>query len=200
MGMFNSAGLMWSSELVGWGSPGRNPTCELLGYYAGKLSAQQGRGALSELQRKRQTLNFWDVPGVYALYKGDTTVYVGQANRIGDRLLAHYRTDHLVGRWDAFSWVSPVDIAEKIDSTKPQDIEQVPLPQGSPVSGSMDKWLDEVEALLILLAKPLDNRQNPSFGDHTWLFTQIRSDHASATQAEMIEQLYNTLVLKQKVP
>lgn len=186
---------MWSAELVGWGYQGPNPTCEMLGYYAAKLAAHQGKGALSEAQRKRQTLNFWGAPGVYVLYKGDATVYVGQATRIGDRLLDHYRKDHLVGRWDAFSWVSPADFIEKIDSSKPQDIEPVPPPGGSPTSASFEKWLDEIEALTILLAKPLDNRQEPKFGDHTWFFTQIRSDHADLTQAEMIEKLYSKIVL-----
>src|SRR5215475_7134005 len=106
MGMLNSAGIMWSPELVGWGSHGSSRTRELLGYYAARLDKHAGRGALPEAQRKRQTLNFWNLPGVYALYKGNTIVYVGQATRIGDRLLSHHRMDHLVGRWDAFSWVS----------------------------------------------------------------------------------------------
>jgi hypothetical protein len=195
MGMFNSAGIMWSPQLVGWGYQGKTPTCELLGYYAAKLTAHAGKGALKEAQRKRQTLNFWGVPGVYALYKGDTVVYVGQATRIGDRLLEHVRKDHLVGRWDAFSWVSPADFVEKIDPTKSLDIEAAPLATGSPVSSSMDAWLNEIEALTILMAKPIDNRQIPSFGAHTWFFTQIRSEHADPTQAEMIEALYTKLVL-----
>ena len=195
MGMLNSAGIMWSPALVGWGYQGSAPTRELLGYYAARLDEHAGRGALPEAQRKRQTLNFWSLPGVYALYKGNTTVYVGQASRIGDRLLSHYRMDHLVGRWDAFSWVSPTDFVERIDTRKPQDIVALPLARGSPASASLYAWLTEVEALVIFIAKPIDNRQIPKPGEHTWFFTQIRSQHADATQAEMIKRLYAKLVL-----
>jgi hypothetical protein len=195
MGMLNSAGLMWSPELVGWGYQASTPTRELLGYYAARLDGHAGRGALPEVQRKRQTLNFWGFPGVYALYKGDTTVYVGQASRLGDRLLSHYRTDHLVGRWDAFSWVSPTEFVERINTMAPRDIEPVPLARRSPTSTSLNAWLTEIEALVILMAKPIDNRQIPKPGDHPRFFTQIRSEHADPTQVEMLEKLYAKLIL-----
>jgi hypothetical protein len=195
MGMLNSAGIMWSPELVGWGYQASTPTRELLGYYAARLDAHAGRGALPDAQRRRQTLNFWSVPAVYALYKGDTTVYVGQATRLGDRLLSHFRTDHLVGRWDAFSWVSPAAFVERIDAAAPRDIVPAPTRRSPPSSASLDAWLTEVEALVILMAKPIDNRQIPRPGNHTRFFTQLRSKHADPTQAEMLEKLYAKLVL-----
>lgn len=198
MAMILCAGANWSPELVGWGSPGPGATSECLGYYAGKLTNHNGRGRLGDEQRKKQTLNFWDVPGIYVLYRGDTVVYVGKSEDggIGARLKQHYQFDHLVGRWDTFSWVSPTPIVEEFpggDETRPaeriklgtvpKDLASIPLPQ----------WLAEIEALSILLARPYDNRQVPDLSKDLWWFTQLRSDHARLTQEQMVAAIYKRM-------
>lgn len=196
MGMIKCAGHMWSPQLVGWGRPGPNPTRELLGYYAGKLTGKTGKGALSAEQRRKQTLDFWSVPGVYILYKGDAVVYVGQATCLGDRLFDHHRNDHLVGRWDSFSWVSTRAINEVPDGTAPGVMDRIEIDQQPPLNvdgGTLEQWLTELEAFAILAARPVDNRQVPNFGNHTWWFLQIRSEHADLSTEEMIELIYEKL-------
>ncbi len=190
MGMFNSAGIMWSPELVGWGSKGGVPTLEIVGYYPKKLG--EGKGALSKSQRERQTLNAWSQPAVYGLYKADRLIYVGQAKRLGDRLLAHHRDDGLVGRWDAFSWVSSSDIKEVVAGGA-TTLEWQPA-QAVPQSSSPEGWLNEIEALGILLGRPTDNGQYPGFGKHTWFLVQLRSQYAAVSHEEMIRALYEKLV------
>ncbi len=191
MGMINCAGMFWSPELVGWGKPGPGATKEIMGYFSGRLDG--GRGALSGEQRERQTRNFWTVPGVYALYRGDAVIYVGQADAIGDRLYAHHRQDHLVGRWDAFSWVSPTPIVQGQDANGNPTV-SLGAPAASPGSATLASWLTEVEALTILFARPVDNRQIPGFGDHAWFFTQWKSEHAELTIDDMIKALHDKLV------
>jgi hypothetical protein len=55
-----------------------------------------------------------------------------------------------------------------------------------------------VEAFGILSARPLDNRQQPRPGGHTWFFTQVLSEHADPTQHDMVAALYEKLVLGSK--
>ena len=167
------AGSNWSPELVGWGSPGRNLNTDLPGYYPKHLTNDPSRGRLGDEQRKRQTLDFWNVPGIYVLYRGDTVVYVGKSDGggIGARLKQHYQTDHLVGRWDTFSWVSPTAIEEVFpsgDTSKPaESIRLGAAPDPIPTQ-ALSGWLTEFEALGILLARPYDNRQVPNPSDDIW--------------------------------
>lgn len=183
MSLINMAGWMWSPELVGWGRPGREPTKEMLGYYAGRLDG--GRGRLSQDARVRQTINVWPVQGVYTLYKGDTLIYVGRGY-LGERLLAHHRQDHLVGRWDAFSWISHYEID---DDNSPLELSAVPQ-----VSANAEEFMRELEALLILMGNPLDNRQDPDFGEHTWWLEQTRSSYADLSQEEMMRAVYDKIL------
>jgi len=198
MAMILCAGANWSPELVGWGSAGPKANTELPGYYAGKLTNVAAKGRLSDDQRKKQTLNFWDVPGIYVLYRGDAVVYVGKSEDggIGARLKQHHQADHLVGRWDTFSWVSPTPVVEVFpgnDATKPAEKIELGLLTTVPTITDLSGWLAEVEALGILLARPLDNRQVPDLSKDIWWFTQVRSEHARLTQEEMIAAIHEKL-------
>ena len=195
MAMILCAGANWSPELVGWGSAGPRANTELLGYYAGKLSNHTPKGRLTDGQREKQSLSFWDVPGIYVLYRGDAVVYVGKSEDggIGARLKQHHQTDHLVGRWDTFSWVSPTPVVEVFpgnDKTKPAEKIVFGTTPTAPGATSVSEWLAEVEALGILLARPLDNRQVPDLSSDLWWFTQVRSKHARLTQEEMLLAIY----------
>lgn len=195
MAMILCAGANWSPELVGWGAPGRTPNQELPGYHAGKLTNHPSKGRLSDAQREKQTINFWDVPGIYVLYRGDAVVYVGKSDDggIGARLKQHHESDHLVGRWDTFSWLSPAPVDEVFpggDKTKPAEKLALGTAPNPPTVASLSAWLSEVEALGILLARPLDNRQVPDLSGDLWWFTQIRSKHAKLTQQEMLTAIY----------
>ena len=170
----------------------------MLGYYAGKLSHHVPRGRLTDEQREKQTLSFWDVPGIYVLYRGDAVVYVGKSEDggIGARLKQHHQVDHLVGRWDTFSWISPTPIVEVFpggDQTKPAEKIELGTPPTAPGATSVSAWLAEVEALGILFARPLDNRQVPDLSRDLWWFTQVRSKHARLTQEEMLSAIYEKI-------
>lgn len=181
MGLFHVGGYFWSPQLVGWGTPGRGATYELKGYYSRRLDGR--RGALSAAQRSRQTLDAWSFPGVYALYKAEVLVYVGQALCLGDRLLQHWRQDHLVGRWDAFSWFSPAKPVEARGGLT------VPEPMPTKTGDSdLEPFLNEMEALAILLGNPLENRQVAQPGEHFWWLTQLRSEHAEETELSALSR------------
>jgi hypothetical protein len=195
MGMIHCAGYNWSPALVGWGSAGPTPNQELLGYYPGKLKNHTPRGRPTAVEQASKTLNFWDVPGIYVLYRGDTVVYVGKSEDggLGFRLKQHHQTDHLVGRWDTFSWVSPAASFEAFpggDKKKPAALALGAAPDPIPIQ-ALSAWLSEIEALLIQLARPYDNSQVPNLGNHVRWFEQLRSKHAVKTQEEMLRAIYD---------
>ncbi len=196
--MILCAGANWSPELVGWGSPGRTLNTELPGYYAGRLETPASKGRLPEAQKVKQTVNVWNVPGIYVLYRADSVVYVGKSEDggIGARLKQHHQTDHLVGRWDTFSWVSPAPILAIFpggDTSQPAERIEIGQVPNSPCAVGLSEWLTEVEALGILLARPIDNRQMPDLSRDLWWLTQVRSQHAELTDAEKLAAVYEKL-------
>jgi hypothetical protein len=176
---------------VGWGKPGPTPTRELCGLYARRLDGK--KGALGTAQRARQTLDFWKEPGVYALYRGDEPIYAGQAEALGERLLAHHQQDHLAGRWDTFSWVSPTEVEEI--ATAASTTLRFKSRASSFDTPHLKAWLDEIEALTIMFAWPMENRQVPALGEHVWSFEQVRSQHAELTVEEMLRAVYDKQML-----
>ena len=187
-GQLLSAGWKWSPNLVGWGRPGPNATKEILGYWPRKLDGSKGK--LSDEQRARQVLNLWDLPALYALYKGQQLIYVGQGNPLGERLLSHYRVDHLVGRWDSFSWVSPSDVVIVGGQNYSPKRLALAAPPANVSGTTLDEFLTEFEAFAIFFGDPVDNRQQPNFGEHTWWLEQRRSPHAEKTPEEMIAEIH----------
>jgi hypothetical protein len=196
-GLINCMGRFWSPQLVSWGPRSKQ---ELLGVCPYRFDNK--RGPLSKAQRGRQTIDFWNEPAVYGLFRGDEVVYIGKALALGERLWAHHSFDHLVGRWDSFSWVSPTEIEKKFDKAGTLSLSpNSPLkddPDGAMVTGpaSLTGWMSEVEALAILFATPFENRQVPRPGDHHWFFEQARSEYAQLTTDEMIRHIYEKVVAK----
>ena len=184
-GVFFSVGIGWSPELVGWGAPGREPTREMLGCWRGKLDGKRGR--LTDDQRTKQTLNVWNFPGVYALYRGDALIYVGQGQPIGDRLLAHHRADGLVGRWDSFSWFSVTPLVDSSGTLAAG----APIDPGAPIT--MQRLLDELEAFAIHVGGPMENRQLPDHGDDVWVLHQARSQYADPTMADLVKEVHQAV-------
>lgn len=186
MGLFHVGGYFWSPALVGWGQPGRGARHELLGYYAGQQDGR--RGALSAEQRARQTIDAWALPGLYALYKGSTLVYVGQGEPLGARLLSHWRQDHLVGRWDAFSWFSPAKLESRGGRMTFAD-----RPRSVANATPVPALLNEMEALAILLGNPLENRQVAQPGAHFRWLQQLRSEKADETELQALRREVSAL-------
>lgn len=186
------AGVNWIPQLVGWGSVGRAPNTQLLGYYAGKLD--QSKGRLTETQTDLQTLDFWQCQGIYVLFQSDAVIYAGRSDTggIGARLKAHYQTDNLAGRWDSFSWFSPW---EPVEEQMPDGSKRLKFgPQKSSIASiPTDEWLSEMEAFAILCSAPRENRQTPNLHQMVWYFTQRRSEFATKSTDEMIAAIYESI-------
>lgn len=168
-------GYRWSAYSVGWGQKGRNPTKEMLGYHAKK----KGKGAISAEYRNKLTVNVWQVDAVYALHRDNQLVYVGEGN-LGNRLLAHWRTDMLAGKWDTFSWVSPwwVENPEDDGSSEAKLLfssEEDPVPFNAKTLGEV------LEMVLIRLAEPPANSQVPRMSNQMAWLTQVESRYADLT-------------------
>ena len=152
MSFIKIAGYQWSPELVSWGSPGRGRRSQLRGY--DPKTGLRGRPSLERIANR--TVNLWDVHAVYTLFRGNTLIYVGEGT-LGTCLLRHYSGDEYVGRWDAFSWVSPTDL----DSSKTPPT-KIPWSALNPVSIGAKALIEHLELIVIRLAEPAGNRQNPT--------------------------------------
>ncbi len=101
-GIINAFGMFWRRDEVDWepSSPKR---------YGTQMSGSN-------------KVDFADQVGIYILYQGDRTVYVGRAveKSLMTRLRAHTR-DRLTARWDRFSWfgLRPVDEYGKLRPYNP---------------------------------------------------------------------------------
>lgn len=84
-GIINAFGMYWRREEVDW-------TANSPRLYGTQLSGGE-------------KVDFAGQIGIYILYQGERTVYVGRAAKksLADRLRAHTR-DRLTARWDRFSW------------------------------------------------------------------------------------------------
>lgn len=175
-------GSYWSPELVGWGSPGRTPNRELLGYSPKKAS----RGKLSNAQRALLTVELWNIEAVYALYSGRRLLYIGEGV-LGDRLLRHYRVDALAGLWNTFSFLSPW--AYCVPTSAGQKATLTPWAPSQALSIPGKALVELLELVSIRLGNPPENSQLPSADKQvTWL-QQVRSAYAPATVPEMLSQL-----------
>ena len=181
MSLFKIGGYRWSSELVQWGSPGKGQH-KFCGYDRRRGDGQAG--AMSKTQIASRTVDVRDVEAVYALFQGQTLLYIGEGN-LGARLVAHYRDDEYVGRWDSFTWVSPWQVKRRKRDPHAQYLSR---PAKTPVKISAKQLIEHVETLTIRLAEPLGNRQNPSGKQHiTWLTQIVPSDFL--TQEEKLNRV-----------
>jgi predicted GIY-YIG superfamily endonuclease len=98
--------------------------------------------------------------GVYALYRGDKLKYVGLATNLRSRLHTHLRDRHSQS-WDKFSVYLTID----------------------------DEHLRELEALVIRIAAPKENRQKAKFSISENLLLRFRKDVSRYQQKELREIL-----------
>ena len=140
--MIKSYGLFWRSDQIFWGR-------------------QKNKGSLLGCRTQgpnAKPIDFRNQRGVYALYADYELVYVGQAgsgdHRLFNRLRAHM-TDHLVERWDRFSWFGTQWVTDQhrlSSDTTGVNIELV-------------KALNILEAVGIAIAEPRLNLQRGKWGD-----------------------------------
>lgn len=164
--LIRNYGLFWQKSQVDW-SARRH----------GKLVG------LGQKHKKKGQVDFASQRGIYALYD-DTfrLVYAGQAGRGNRRLFARLRIHAhsvLSERWTRFSWfgICPVnwetgggvgnlvEVEDEIVTDKPN-------------------VLNHLEAILIMAAEPVTNRQGGRFGKEVVHFRQVRLDKIGATPSE----------------
>jgi len=148
--MIRTYGLFWKSKDVFWGKQ-KNPG-SLLG----------GRSQSS----KAIQVDFREQRGIYALYADYELIYVGQTGAGKDRLFARLKfhlSDHLVERWDRFSWFGTQRVTQQHKlSTDTAQVHQ-----------DMSKALNILEAVGIAIAEPRLNLQRGRWGDANQYY-QIR--------------------------
>jgi len=91
--------------------------------------------------------------GIYILYRKDLVFYVGLAGSLRGRIASHTK-DHLRGRWDRFS----LFVVKK------------------------DKYLKDIESLLIRAARPSANQRKPDFASHHNIKKELQKKVARVTQ------------------
>lgn len=174
-------GYLWDRDRVFWGRGSQDGT--LLGYHSGYGD-----------------VNFRYQKGIYLLHTIDLkVVYVGQVGSgnqsLFDRLKQHTRSDELWNRWRYFSWFG----WRRTNTTGDRDNRLSNYGDGSPkINGTAEKFLDEVEAVLIQIVEPLLNKQGPKWRD-TIQFKQIDDERLRLSdlpaiaegQAELLEKLSN---------
>ncbi len=148
-------GLFWKHEDVFWGTQG-SP-----GRLLGKVRQTQ----------KNKLVNFREQIGFYALYdQAFNLVYFGQVGGGIDQTLMQrlrrHNQDHLSGRWSQFSWFGIKDVVERMeDEQEYRHLEEQPIIEGvePTINGERKHFLNQVEAVVIAVSEPPNNRQGGSF-------------------------------------
>ena len=141
--MIRAYGQFWNPDMVDW-KPGRGKKCSLKG--TGIHPAKTAKNPID--------IDGWEQRGIYVLHNNYKTVYIGRAAgenmSIGPRLCTHL-SDHLEGRWDAFSWygIDKVNANGELSrfDTRPCPAEEI---------------VKAFEAIAILIADPPLNRRRES--------------------------------------
>lgn len=143
--MIRIYGQFWNSDMVDWGGQGRGRKGSLMG--TGKPKYKSVTDSVE--------IDCWKQRGIYVLHNNYKTVYVGRARGgsscIGDRL-RHHLSDHLEGRWDAFSWYGIDSV--RADGTLREVFKTRPMEAGDIVKA--------YEAIAIIIADPPLNRRQES--------------------------------------
>ena len=148
-------GLRWKKDDVYWGEGGQGNAGVLWGCRKG---------------HKGIDVDFRDQIGIYILYANERVVYVGQTGskdqKLFGRLNKHRNTDHLVGRWDSFSWFGLRGVTEA------QELAEV-----KNTKADLGLKLKHFEAVLIAIIEPPLNKQGGAFGDGCHEYFQTRHEH-----------------------
>ncbi len=148
-------------------------------------------------------VNFSEQTGFYALYDDAfNLVYFGQVGKqknttrtLQIRLKEHYK-DHLSGRWSRFSWFGIKSVNESmkdkngfytLDSNEPIDKDEANS------TDERSNFLNQVEAIVIAVSEPPNNRQGGSFLE-AQQFLQHRDEKALGLSTEdMLRDMYKAI-------
>ncbi len=132
-----------------------------------KLNDAGKVGDLTGKKNKTQQdgmVDFREQIGFYALYDDAfNLVYFGQVGKGEDQTLLkrlqQHLTDHLFGRWTQFSWFGIKDVKTVINEKGKFPLEK----KDSRVEGTTKNFINQVEAIVIAVSEPPNNRQGGSF-------------------------------------
>ena len=172
--LIRNYGLFWRRNLIFWGA-GRKP-----GHFKGVPSTAM----------KSDPIDFRQQTGVYALYdEALNLVYVGQAGVRNSNLFSRikqHRSDRLAERWDRVSWFG----TRKVNSTGNNKGKLAP--KGERKNVPMSDVLNHIEAILIEVTEPPNNRQGGRFGDKVQQYLQWRDDKNLYPPLEiMVQEIWN---------
>jgi hypothetical protein len=142
MAIIKNFGLMWERAHIFWGWSG----------VPGELRGWNHR-------TKGEVVDFREQIGVYVLFnKERLPIYSGQAGygrkTLFDRLKDH-QGDHLWNRWEYFSW-----FGFRAVTTKGLELAKYHKPTSKVPSYSYQDGMNELEALLISVVEPKNNKQS----------------------------------------
>lgn len=147
--LFRSYGLFWRVDRVDWGWRGKGNQGRLLGI----TSQRAGE------------VDFREQRGIYALYNSSyELIYVGQTGAKGHRLFNRLKSHKFgfEGRFTYFSWFG-------LDAAEGPDGERV-LVECEPEAPTVSSMLNHLEAVVIAIAEPSQNRQGGRFGDAEYFY------------------------------
>jgi hypothetical protein len=187
--MLRIGGIHWDPYLIGWGQIGRPKKGtvskkELLGYW----NKKHGKGKMSHADRTKRTVDFWKCKAVYALFDRGNSIYVGEGV-LGDCLLRHWKNDTLVGRWNAFSWISPFDYG--VDANGTASVQSVADTAQDTLTSK--ELVELLELVAIRLGSPEANSQLPSNDKNIKWMTQLRSTTSIAPLEDKIDEALELL-------
>ncbi len=176
--LFKNYGLFWRRENVFWG---RGP---IAGHLKGKIVGK----------KRSEPIDFKEQQGVYVLYDDlFRIVYAGQVgagkNQTLIGRLGQHRDDSLADRWERFSWFG---VRSVLKSGKLQK-------EKTGAHSTRSEVLNHIEAILLAVTEPPQNRQGGRFGAKVQQYLQYRDDdNLGLKQREMIEELYKIQVENQR--
>ncbi|MGU9963746.1 MAG: GIY-YIG nuclease family protein [Candidatus Halichondribacter symbioticus] len=127
----------------------------------GKVGDLTGKKNKTE---QNEMVDFREQIGFYALYDDAfNLVYFGQVGKgeghtLSKRLQQHLR-GHLFGRWTQFSWFGIKDVGTVLNEKGKFPLEK----KDSRAEGTTNNFIDQVEAIVIAVSEPPNNRQGGSF-------------------------------------
>lgn len=146
------AGKHWRPELVSW-ADGKRGAYEMFGIPERRPKSERFPSVDGA---DPSIVNVWGIHAVYALYARHELLYVGEGE-LGNRMWDHRFADHLVGRWDSFTWLSPDEYVPPSGPGARAAVKHRPDSAGQ--AGGSKGLVSLLEFVAIHLADPSENRK-----------------------------------------
>lgn len=174
--MIRAYGQFWNPDMVDWGRIGAGNKGSLKG-----IGRPKTKSGSKSKPKTIDNVDCWKQRGIYVLHNNYKTVYVGRAiggkgdnSFIGDRL-RHHLSDHLEGRWDAFSWygIDSVNADGTLRGFRTRQMEA-------------ENIVKAYEAIAIIIADPPLNRRQESLKDAIEMQQQ---DKTVPTNRQLLQEI-----------